>query len=515
MVILDNQTMKTADELTIHRYGIPSIVLMERASLGVADAMEEIFPKMDRVVILCGRGNNGGDGLALARHLHQRGYQVEVFLFAPQTGLRGDARKNLRIAKNIGMSIHTITGRRALQRYFPFWMEGDVVVDALFGTGLKGPLQGFWEEVVERINHLPKPVVAVDIPSGLSGDTPEILGPAVQAAVTVTLGTLKLPHIFPPARDLCGEVVVADIGIPQEVLESLGDTFLITPESLQGLLTPRPRDSHKGTFGHVVILAGSRAKRGAASLAAQGAYRAGVGLVTLASVPEVIATTLNHCREAMGFPLLANPEGNISWENLPKLFAFMEDKDAVVVGPGLGTNRETADLIRTFLKGCSKPLVLDADVFTAFQGDPMELRELSAPALLTPHPGELARLMGKTAREVQKDRLKASREAVRLTNCAVLLKGELSLLSLPGGKTYVNPTGNPGMATGGMGDVLSGILGGLFAQGLSVEDAGRLGVFLHGLAGDMAKEVLGEEGLMAGDLLDHLPKAWQWLHSPS
>lgn len=515
MFVLTSDQIRQADEQTIQHYGIPSIVLMENAASGLVDAMMNKYPDARKILVLAGKGNNGGDGLAAARQLHNRGLDVEVLLFATLGSLKGDAGRNLRIARRMGVPVTSIRSARQFENSVDRMLSAQVIVDALFGTGLSKPLTGLYAEVVATLNALRVPVVSVDVPSGLSGSSGEIIGPAVIARLTATFGALKVPHVFPPASDYAGEVVVVDIGIPYEVLEGISQMEILSGEEFAPLLAPRPRDAHKGTFGHVAIVAGSRDKPGAAAMAALSAYRVGAGLVTVVSVPEVIRTTIGIHPEVMGLHMPEDGEGHIHSDALPTLLEFCDDRDAVLIGPGLGTSEPVQDMIRTFVMGLTRPAILDADALTAFSGKLSRLTERKAPTVLTPHPGEMGRLTGKSTEKVQQDRVSTVRDACIRSKAVTLLKGFQTLVAVPGGKVFVNPTGNPGMATGGTGDVLGGMIAGFAAQGHSPDVAALLGTFFHGLAGDAAAEEKGEASLTAGDVADYIPRAFQWLKEPS
>jgi NAD(P)H-hydrate epimerase len=512
MFILTAKEMQQADRQAIERYGIPSVVLMENAAGVVMDVLMKRYPKAQRVIVLCGKGNNGGDGLAVARLLHNKGLGVDVFLFAPFKDLQGDAKTNLGIAQKMGVPIQTIKTSQQFGEQLPALASADLLVDALFGTGLEHPLEGLWEEVVETLNAVNTPVLAVDIPSGLDASSAEVIGPVVAADATVTFAALKLAHIFPPAAPYCGEVVVGDIGIPNEVMEGLSTLRLATPEELMHFLPERPEDSHKGRFGHVAAVCGSMEKPGAAAMTCLGALKCGSGLATAASVPEVLAAVAHHSYETMGLKLDATSEGTVSRKGLPRLLSFLQDKDALVVGPGLSTVPETAEFILELVQTSLLPLVLDADGLNAFAGKAHLLKKRAAPMVLTPHPGELARLLGCSADEIQKDRVKAVQELADVTGAVSVLKGHLTLTASPAGAVWVNTTGNAGMATGGMGDVLSGMIGSFLGQGIPAGKAAVLGVFLHGLAADLAVAKSGPASLLPRDVLEALPEAFRTLN---
>lgn len=496
MRILDAEAMREVDRYAIDTLGVPSLVLMENAAIGVADAVGRRFPEARAAAILCGPGNNGGDGLALARQLLARGYDPRVLLVGDREPA-GDAGVQLEICRRLGLEPARLRDTTELAGALTVCRETDLVVDALFGTGLARPLEGLFAELVEGLAGVPVPCVAVDLPSGLSGSRVEALGPHVEAQLTVTFAALKLAHVFPPAAAACGEVVVADLGIPTAVVERApGDLRLSTADELAPLLGPRAAASHKGDYGHLLVWAGSVGKSGAAVLAVRAAVRTGAGLVTAAVPAELLPIVEGASLESMAWPVASADE----------LREAAAGKQALAVGPGLGGSEPTVADVRRFVLETRAPLVLDADGVNAFAGAAASLAERDGPLVLTPHPMEMARLLGVAKEEILADRPAAVRRAAAETGAVVVLKGALTLIAADG-EVAVNPTGNPGMATGGTGDVLTGMLGGLLAQGYEPGDAARLGVYLHGLAGDLAAERLGEIPLAAADLLESLPDA--------
>jgi ADP-dependent NAD(P)H-hydrate dehydratase / NAD(P)H-hydrate epimerase len=510
MKILSVAATREVDRAATEDYGIPSLVLMENAAVGLADAVGERFPTAEAVTIFCGPGNNGGDGFALGRHLAIRGYDVRLFLVAGGRQPSDDAETQLAICRKQGLAIVEVGADDPLDDALAAAREGDLVVDALFGTGLGRPLAGQYAELVARLNELPVPRLAVDLPSGLNGDRADVFGPALTAQVTVTFAAPKPAQVFPPAADLVGELVVADLGVPRKLIEdAAGDLHLLLAEELAGALPPRSADSHKGDYGHVLIVAGSPGKSGAAVLAARAAVRAGAGLVTAAVPASLLVAVDTGSVESMTVPLTAGKDGEIAAAAVEELRAAAAGKDIVALGPGLGQREETAAAIRAFVAACPLPLVLDADGVNAFAGRAGEIarRREGAPTVLTPHPGELARLLDVSVGEVQGDRVAAARRAAAECRALVVLKGHLSLVATPQGAVYVSPPGNAGMATGGSGDVLTGALAALLAQVDDPLTAVQLAVFAHGVAGDLVAERSGEVGLAAGDLVEALPAA--------
>ncbi len=517
MRVLTAEAMREADRAAIERLGVPGLVLMENAAIGVADAIGASFPQAESALVACGPGNNGGDGLAIARHLAVRGYAVEVWLATDGRELRGDAAAQLAVVRRLEIPVRELAPEADVAPLAAAAADADLLVDALYGTGLGRPLAGQAAALVETLAEVAVPKVAVDIASGLHGSRPDLYGPHLPADLTVTFGAPKVAHVLPPAADAMGELVVADLGVPARLLDELdepgGRLFLSTAEELAPLLPERSPDGHKGDFGHAVVLAGSPGKSGAAILASRAAVRAGAGLVT-AAVPEPLLPTVDlGSIESMTLPLPAAASGQLAISAVDPALAFLAGKSALAMGPGLGQEPETADAIRRLVAASRLPLVLDADGINAFAGRAAELGGLLAgrEAILTPHPGELGRLLVLPTSEVQSDRLAAARRAAHLTAAVVVLKGRRTLISAPDGDVHVNPTGNVAMATGGTGDVLTGLLAGFLAQGLLALDAARLGVYLHGLAGDVAVEEAGPRGHAAADLVDALPAAFRRL----
>jgi NAD(P)H-hydrate epimerase len=521
MRIFSAEAMARLDRAAVEELGVPSLVLMENAALGLAEAVARSFPAAGTVAIFCGPGNNGGDGLALARHLAIRGYDVTCFLAFGGREPRGDAATQLAICRRLAPELLRLTELPAGEdpaAALSAAREADLVVDALFGTGLARPLAGWFAGLVEGLDALPVPKLAVDLPSGLAGSRSDLFGPHLRADVTVTFGAPKPAQIFPPAADAVGELVVADLGIPLSVLDRGGagegedELHLLLAEEAAALLPPpRAAGAHKGDFGHLLVVAGATGKAGAAILAARAAVRSGAGLVT-AAVPEPIVQTVDGGSiESMSLALPAGAGGRLAAGAADAILAAARGKDALALGPGLGQGDPEAGEIRRAVLECDLPLALDADGVNAFAGRAAELAVRRAPTVLTPHPGELGRLLGTATAEVSADRPGAARRAARETGAVVVLKGHLTLVATPEGAVWVAATGNPGLATGGTGDVLTGMVGAFLAQGYEPLEAALLGVHLHGLAGDLAAAARGEIALAAGDLIEHLPAAFRTL----
>ncbi len=519
MRILTPEAMARVDRAAVDELGLPSLVLMENAALGLAEAVATSFPEAEAVAVFCGPGNNGGDGLALARHLAVRGYRVAAFLAFGGKGTRGDAATQLEICRKMApelLRLVELDPDGPPEDALRMARDADLVVDALFGTGLGRPLEGWFADLVLGLDAVGVPKLAVDLPSGLSGSRTDPFGPHLRADVTVTFAAPKPAQIFPPAADAVGELVVADLGIPQTLIdrdwgEEGGSLHLLLREEAAALLTPRRPDTHKGHYGHLLVVAGATGKAGAAILTARSAVRSGAGLVSAAVPAAVVQTVDGGSVESMSLALPAGEGGALASGAAEAILEATEGKDAVALGPGLGQGDPVAGEIRRAVLECGLPLVLDADGVNAFAGRPEELAGRSAATILTPHPGELARLLGADTGEVVGDRLGSARRAARLTGAVVVLKGHLTLVATPEGAVWVNTTGNPGMASGGTGDVLTGMAGSLLAQGYEPLEAALLAVHLHGLAGDLGAAERGEASLAAADLIDALPAAFRRL----
>lgn len=510
MRILTAEQMREADRRTIEDIGIPSLVLMENAGRQVVAAMESFYQDLAErdVAIICGKGNNGGDGFVVARTLHQRGIEASVFLVGQVAEVKGDARLNLEILGRLSISVVEIADEGQWDLHLSEISSHDLIVDALFGTGLKSALSGIYETVIADINGLAIPVVSIDVPSGMSADTCDLIGDSIEASLTVTLGAPKLPLVLPPAEQKSGEVVIADIGIPAFVIEALDGPLveLMTRDQIRTLITPRESDAHKGDFGRVLIVAGSRGKTGAAVLAAQGALKSGAGLVTVASPRCCTSIVAAQMPEYMTEPLEETVDGTVDFAAAD--YALALRADVMAVGPGLGRGQGVTTFVRELLENSEIPLVFDADALNAFADEPAALvgRE-GRDVIITPHPGEMARLVGCTVDDVQADRMGIARDFAKAQKLYVVLKGYRTLIATPDGKVFVNPTGSPGMATGGTGDVLAGMLAGWLAQLLDAEAACRLAVYLHGAAGELADADEGEVSMTAGDLVEHIGDA--------
>jgi NAD(P)H-hydrate epimerase len=507
MRLLDSAEAREIDRVAIERLGLPGLVLMENAAIAAAEVIDRCFPRARRVTIACGGGNNGGDGLALARQLATRRLAVTVLLCAREEDLSGDAAVQLRALRGSGAAVEWRTvAESSLDGARAALARADLIVDALFGIGLTRPIEGWRAELVAAINAARAPRLSLDVPSGLDASSSEPLGPHVNASVTVTFFAPKRALVLLPAGDAAGTVWSAPLGVPESGLESVAQTLrLVTSSDLT--LPARPREAHKGSFGHLVVVGGSPGKSGAAVLAGRGGLRTGAGLVTVAAPESIRAEVDAGCLEAMTLALPADGETRLGRRAAATLASFWEGKHAAAIGPGLGDEPAVAIWIRELVRGLELPVVLDADGVNAFAGRAGDLRLRLAPTVLTPHPGEIGRLLGRPAPRGSVERLAAARDAADRSGCVVVLKGYQTLVAAPGRPIEVNPTGNPGMATAGSGDVLTGVVGAWLARGLGPLDAARNGVFLHGLAGDVIAALRGEDGLVAGDIAEQLPDA--------
>ena len=503
------EEMRRLDHKTIHECGIPGVVLMENAGRGAAvlvrKHMGDLYGR--RVGIICGRGNNGGDGFVMGRIFYGWGANVRFYLLGRMDQVTGDAGINLQAALNMGLEVVEVADESGLDHLV--LNEFDILADAILGTGLNSEVRGLYRDVIDRINRSGRPVAAVDIPSGLSADSGRILGLAVRADLTVTFGLPKIGLLTPPGEQLAGRLEVVDIGIPPHVLaEADPRKELILEDTLKGLLNPRVVDGHKGLYGHVLVVAGSTGKTGAAALTSLGAARSGAGLVTLAVAESLNPILENKTTEVMTEPLPEEAPGILGPAALDRILALAENKSVVALGPGLGTAESTSRLVVQLLEQCDTPVVIDADGLNCLAGDPAVLKSIRKEAVITPHPGEMSRLTGLRTSEIADDRLAAARDFAAKYGVVCVLKGYRTVVAAPQGDLYLNTTGGPYMASGGMGDVLTGMIAGLVSQGLSPLDAARLGVYVHGMAADQTAVAKGVIGILASDIAAMLPGLW-------
>lgn len=507
--VVTPQEMQALDRKTIKECGVTSLHLMERAGEGIIHAIEQAHGPMrgKSISIVVGKGNNGGDGLVVGRLLMKRGAIVRVHLLTNPATLTGDALTNFTRYRSLGGTF-VAPPPSSPAHILQSLEESELVIDAIFGTGLGKPIEGMFAEIVASMNQSRRPIVAIDVPSGLSGDSGGALGPVIRATQTVTLALPKRGLFLDQGITHAGDIVITDIGIPATCVDAaMIGTQLITGSYVAGHLPSRPRDAHKGTFGHVGIIAGSVGKTGAAVLASQAALRTGAGLVSLA-IPE----TLNDILESMLIEVMTVPIPDISIRafgspSITALLKFANRKTAVAIGPGIGTHNETIGAVIKLIPQLTTPCVIDADGLNAVATNLAILNAAKAPIILTPHPGEMAKLLGCSNADVSHDRLGSATELSQKTGATVILKGARTLVASPDGSVDICPTGNSGMATGGTGDVLTGIIAGLLGQGLSARAAATVGSYLHGLAGDIVVTTQGSHGMIASDLLASIPQA--------
>ena len=509
MKVATAEEMQELDRKAIETYRIPGIVLMENAGRGAAEVIAKIFPDLHKkkIAIIAGKGNNGGDGFVIARYLLNNGIPVRVYLLTDPKGLRGDAETNFNVFHRMKGEVISVPSskdyikvKRDLERF-------DILVDGIFGTGLDAEVRGYYREVIDHLNTLQKPMVAIDIPSGLDADTGKPLGAAIRASLTITFGLPKIGHLIPPGINYVGEVKVIGIGIPKRLVEEEKiPTYLLEKEEIQRWLSiPRNPDTHKGDYGHLLVIAGSVGKTGAAAMACQAALRMGAGLVTLAIPKSLNAIMEAKLTEVMTEPLPETPKQTLSLRAFSTIVRLCENKRAVIIGPGLGTYKETQSLVLKLIKAVDLPIILDADGITALTTQPKTLPVANRMLILTPHPGEMAKLVRSQVKEVLEDRIGLSRNFSQSQHVHLVLRGHPSLISTPKGEIFINPTGNPGMASAGAGDVLTGMIGGLVCQGFDILPSLQMAVYLHGLAGDEGAKEMGEKSLIASDIIEKIP----------
>ena len=514
MRLVKASEIQEMDRLTIQDMGIPGIVLMENAARGAAGIFLDYFepPENAHGVVLCGPGNNGGDGYVVARYLYEKGLKTTVIVLAPLAKVKGDALTNLEIIRRMDLDILECPGIDEWTGCRPTIETCDFVIDGLLGTGLNAPVRGFYATVIEDVNASGRPVMAIDIPSGLHADTGQILGKAIRATLTVTFGFPKLGQLIFPGAALVGRLTNILIGIPKTVADRIPDHYhLAEPAHFTPLLRFNRQDIHKGDRGHLLVLAGSTGKTGAATLTALGALRAGAGLVTVGIPASLNPILENKLTEAMTFPLPETGDGSLSLEAENEVLRLMEGKSAVALGPGLSTHKETTELVKRIVAQCPIPMVIDADGLNALAGDTGLLADRKAATVLTPHPGEMSRMSGLKTTEVQSDRVGSALRFVETHGCTLVLKGARTLIVEPDGRVYVNPTGNPALSSGGSGDVLTGLIGGFLARGWPMTESAVGAVYLHGLAADLLAEDMGQAGILAGELLDVIPELMDFL----
>jgi hydroxyethylthiazole kinase-like uncharacterized protein yjeF len=515
--VVTSAEMSACDRFAIESLHIPSTILMEHAGKGVVDAMEKHFASLSgrTVLVVCGKGNNGGDGFVAARHLFNQGASVTVALVGKQKDLKHDARDHYTILKDISKSsdhsgmlhlieVHSIKKFSSLQ-------HSEFIVDAIFGTGFSGPARGIYKSIIERMNQGKGKKVSIDIPSGLNADTGVIANVAFRADLTVTMGLKKAGLVLNSGMTHSGKIDVVDIGIPPFVLHSKErKTFILRADDVNKILPTRSIHSHKYSVGKVFVLAGSRGLTGAAAMVATSAMRAGTGAVVLGTPASIYPILAKKLTEVMVEPLPETSEGTLSLEAYENMKKHLQWADVIIIGPGLSRNIETCDLVKKILAEVDKRLVIDADGLNALSENPSILKKhRNKDVIITPHVGELSRLINIPSEAIENNRVEISRSTAKNFKFTVVVKGAPTITASEDGIAVINSTGNPGMATAGSGDVLAGLIGGLWAQGMSRSAAASAGVFVHGYAGDLAKNAYGEKSMMATDILHCIPEAMQ------
>ncbi len=494
--------MRNMDKRAITEFGIKEILLMENAGESVYYLIRErIGIKGKKFLFFCGSGNNGGDGFVAARKIYTSGGDVLIFTFAPLKKFKGSARINFTIAKKIGIRVNRIKNIKEVEKEI---LHSDVIVDGIFGTGLSRDIGGIYREVIERINNSKKIIVSIDIPSGVNGDTGEIMGIAVNSDYTITFGLPKIGNLFFPGAGKTKELYVTHISFPNKIYEDKNVKLEI---NIPSRLPERKEDSHKGDFGDVLFIAGCNNYFGAPFFSAYSFLKAGGGYSRLASVKSVIESVSIRGSEIVFHPMDETKSGTIAASNFDKIYEISKKIDFIVLGPGISTDKETKKLVLKILKNIHKPFLIDGDGLTAIKDELKILKSLKYPAILTPHIGEMSRLINQPKEKVIGERLKILREFSREYNAIVVLKGKNSLISFPDGKVFINTSGNSGMAVAGSGDVLTGCISAMYGLGLPLEDAIKTGVFLHGYTGDILAVEKGKDGMLPTDILNSLPKA--------
>ncbi len=500
------------DRFAMQDAGIPATSLMELAGAGAAAEIRSRWPVTGRfVLVACGPGNNGGDGFVVARHLANAGAHVKVVRVAPGRKSSKEAELNLKILRNLGLPVFEISDYEALGSLVPWFEEADILVDALFGVGLDRPPAGLFAEVIRLINECAGLRVALDIPSGLHADCGCPLGETVRADLTVTFGAPKIGLFTSPGFEWCAETVPVDISLPMAALPEGPGVSLLSDAWVHARLPQRRRSAHKGHFGHVLHWAGSQGKAGAAILAAEASLTLGSGLVTVLCEAALLPVFMQRFTEIMCEPVTP-PERAPSSSDLGAILAACEGRSVLSIGPGLPLTAACGKLVRELVRRCPIPMVIDASALTLLADKPETLKKAKVPVIVTPHPGEFSRLTGLETSAIQRDRLEAARAFAARMGVYVVLKGARTVIASPDGAAAINPTGNPGMATAGSGDVLTGFVASLLGQGLPPLEAACCAAFVHGRAGDLAAQEKGEPVLRATDLLAALPAALASLH---
>jgi len=508
MYLVTADEMREMDRRTIEEFALPGRVLMENAGRGAVRFFLEFFGEAGKksVAVIAGSGNNGGDGFVMARCLHQQGIPVTVYLLAERNRVKGDARVNLELLDALAVPVVEITDISAFQAADGAMGHHHIWIDALLGTGLNSDVRGLFQHAIDRINELNRPVFSVDIPSGVNSDTGQICGTCIHASATATFAFAKSGHLLHPGAEHTGRLRIVDIGVPPIIAEAVGARCrLLTATDIAGRLPRRQLTAHKGTTGHVMVVAGSLGKTGAAAMTALSAMRAGAGLVTLAVAKSLNPVLEPQVTEVMTSPLPETVDGTLDETALDRILSLAADKKCIALGPGLGTAEETSNLVRRLVAESPVPLVIDADGLNCLAGGLDAVANARVPVVLTPHPGEMSRLSGVSSAEIQADRVGSARSFAMKCGVFLVLKGAATVVAASDGTCFINPTGNPGMASGGMGDVLTGLIAGLLAQGATPLDAACTGVFLHGRSADVLAGGIGPFGYLATEVMAEIP----------
>jgi NAD(P)H-hydrate epimerase len=511
MILVTAGEMQEMDRQTIALHGIPGLELMENAGRGATRVLLDQFGNQVRagVGIFCGKGNNGGDGFVIARCLAEKGIDVTVYLLAKTAALKGDAAANLERLVPLDIRVIEIPDEDTFSKTKSSLSDYGLLVDAILGTGLTSDVRGLFETVINFINALNRTgiaVFAVDIPSGLNADTGQPCGTCIQAQGTATFGLAKIGHFIYPGAEYTGTLEIIDIGIPGSIVQAVDPKqYLLTSQQIRNYFKPRSADTHKGRTGHLLVIAGSPGKTGAAAMTAMSAMRAGAGLVTLGIAESLNPILETQVLEVMSAPLPENQNGVLGNSAIKDLKKMEAGKTCLAIGPGIGQAEETRSLVKKIINQSQIPVVIDADGLNNIAGQTQLLKRIKCPAVLTPHPGEMARLMDVTPAEVQQNRLQCARDFATNFKVHLVLKGAATVIAHPDGSAYMNPTGNPGMASGGMGDVLTGVLAGFITQGFSPEAAAHAAVYVHGAAADTLAKTIGPIGYLASEVMNAIP----------
>jgi ADP-dependent NAD(P)H-hydrate dehydratase / NAD(P)H-hydrate epimerase len=508
MRLVTSKEMSSLDKYAINTIGIPGLSLMELAGAGTARLIMERWPIDDAgITVVCGKGNNGGDGLVVARHLHNNGADVNIVLVGNENDLEGNSKINANIIKSLKIPLLEVLSTADIWDIEEVFHNADIIVDALFGIGLDRAVTGIYREIVTVVNASSAITVAVDMPSGVCADTGSIFdGKGIKADLTVTFAYPKVGQFTSPGFDYCGEIEVVDISIPRTSHGS-DSLFLLNDQWVKNHLPPRKRSDHKGTFGHVLVFAGSTGKVGAAVMTCESALSMGAGLVTNVSENRVINILMQRFTEIMCEPL-NEAEKELTIDDLDRFLALTKGKNVVAIGPGISTHDNVTELLSEFIQKCEIPMIIDADGLNHIAKNVDVLKGIKVPVILTPHPGEMSRLTGIPIKEIQNNRHVVAKDFAKKYGVYVVLKGARTVIASPYGQVAINPTGNPGMGTGGTGDVLTGFISAILAQDRSPFDAMAVAVYLHGRAGDLAAQEKGELSLRALDLISYLPSAF-------